>query len=242
MYYSNYEIENMVKKILEKMGEEYDVKANLKTYRDSYSYIYGDTESYTLVKGQHYHFDKLNIRGYYYNNNYYFSVMYGSWWEDVFGEYCKKENGEIINENEQIWKTYLLEVYNSLDDLVKNKKAKEHFFKNYGAYIPWKRLEYGRTGTTKEYIKELNITLVLKTSCGTDESIETYKHYFIYDGNRLVYDSAANFFLDGQWKDNFINYLLAKKLNKEREKTLQKERTFNNSLDRIRSIRNNGNK
>ena len=240
MYYDSYKIERIVIEILNKLGKEVDVKANLKTWSDRDSYIYGDLESYKLVKGLRYHFDKMTILGYHYNNNYYFSVNYGSWWQKPYGRYAKKEDGQIINENEEIWKPYFLELFTSLDNLVNSQKEREYFFKNYGGLIPWKKFSgYWSEEETKNYIKELNITLVANqfVTYGGNDSAEAHQSYKIFDGTNCVYDSVKNFFIPGQWQWKLAEYILDKKKTKDLLNSMQTKKSFDDSIQLLQKLK-----
>ena len=240
MYYDSYKIESIVKEILDRLGKEVDVKADLKIWSDRYSYIYGDNESYTSVKGLKYHFDKMNILGYHYNNNYYFSVEYNCFFQKPYGHYEKKEDGQIINENEEIWKPYLFELFNSLDDLVRNQEEKEYFLKNYGKLVPWKKFSsYWSDEETKNYISNLNITLLAKqwVTYGANDSSEAHRSYKIFDGTNCVYDSEANLFIAGEWQWKLVKYGLAKNNKKDMAKSMKAEKSFDDSIQLLRKLR-----
>ena len=231
MYFSDYEIERIVKEILNRLGKEVDIKANLRYSEDD--------EYYDKVKGLEYHFDKMNIVGYYYNYNYYFSVQYNYLFQKPYGCYLKRENGNIENKNENIWKTYLLELYNSLDDLERNEEAKEQFFSNYGKSIPWKEFSsYFAEEVTKNYIREINITLVAKQWLSGTEMNEINQIYKIYDGAECVYDSKANLFIPGDWESKLAKYIIDKKRKKEYAESKKMDKTFNDSLKLLKKIRN----
>ncbi len=239
MYYNHYEIERIVKEILDKLGKEVDVKANLKTRSDCYSYVYGYDESYTSVKGLRYHFDKIDILGYYYNYGYYFSVNYNRLGREPYGYYEKKEDGQIINKNEQIWENYLLELYYSLDDLVRNQEEKEYFFKNYGHLIPWKKSKSNwGDEELKNYIKELDITLVqIQKDYSSDYERDVRISRKIYDGINCVYDSEANLFIAGQWQWKLVKYGLAQKKQKDIANSMKVEKSFDDSIQLLRRVR-----
>ena len=240
MYYNHYEIERIVKEILDKLGKEVDVKANLKTQSDCYSYIYGDDESYTSVKGLRYHFDKMDILGYHYNHGYYFSVNYNRFGREPYGYYEKKEDGQIINKNNEIWETYLLELYDSLDDLVRNQEAEKNFFDRIRGCLKWPELDYwADRKEAKKYIKELDITLSVYQYLSGYEYTERNRVYRIYEGSNCVYDSEAEIFIDGPWKDNLIKYMLMLRKKEEELKKTKEKQDFSKSLQRLRSIRKN---
>lgn len=238
----DYQAEYMVREILERLGKECDVKANLKTWRDREDLISGGhSESYTKVKGLKYHFDKMDIVGYYCNDNYCFSIKYGYSWKKPYGCYKQQEDGRITNENEEIWKTYLVELYYSLDDLVRNQEEKEYFFKNYGKLIPWKKFRsYWSEEETRNFIRELNITLVAKqwVSNGGNDSSEAHQSYKIYHGTDCVYDSNANIFIAGQWQNDLIEYI-QNNTQQETDCTLRMGKSFNDSIQILRRVRNN---
>ena len=245
MYYDGCKIESIVKKILDQLGEEVDVKANLKTWRDREDIMFGGhSESYVKIKGLKYHFDKMDILGYHYNNNYYFSISYSSFWQKPYGRYEKKEDGQIINKNEEIWKPYLLELFNSLDDLERNQKEREIFFKNYGQLIPWKmpNSSWGDK-EVKHYIEELDITLVWiqKDYSGDyDRDVRTFRK--IYNGSNCVFDSEKNLFIAGQWQWKLAEYGLAQKKQKHLANSMQAEKSFNDSMHLLRKVRKQNNR
>ena len=245
MDYDDYMIESIVKEILDKLGKEVDVKANLKTWKDREDLMFGgEEESYVKVKGLKYHFDKMNILGYYYNNNYYFSISYNYFWQKPYGRYEKKEDGQIINENAEIWKPYLLELFNSLDDLKRNQEEREKFFKSYGQLIPWKRPNsYWGDKEVKHHIKELDITLVwiqVDYSRDCERNVQTFRK--IYNGSNCVFDSKKNLFIPGQWQWELVKYGLAPKKQKDLATSIQEEKSFNDSIQLLRKVRKQNNR
>ena len=181
MQYKDYEIEYIVKQILNRLGKKREIKAGIVYSHDNIDGKY--VSGYVKVDGLEYSLDKLLIYGYYYNFNYYFTVRYGNIWisDEPFGAYVKSDDGTIYNKNEHIWETYLLEVYQLLDDLERNEKAKKSFFENYGSIIPWpQKTSLGSCEEIREnYIRELDIDLIVEVYfnwVNADTSEEKFKY------------------------------------------------------------------
>ena len=235
----NWKIESLTKYFLDRIGKPILIEANLEVSRDEYGY---EDRNYELVEGLEYRFDNFYIKGYQYHDIYCIEIKF------INSSYIVHEDGKISNWNEDIWYPYFYELYNSLDDLIKNQKAGEEFSEKYKYRIPWKKFTDSHTNEeTKKYIRELNITLVARqtiifTSIDMRENHDTYK---IYDGQECVYDTEKNVFIDGEWKIRLINYIKAKERKEydawEAKKALEAQENFDEAYRRIRAIQNKTN-
>jgi hypothetical protein len=227
--------ESMVREILERLGTKREFNANA-VYDDD-----GDLCSCSIAKGLEYEFDNMKFQGYYFLNEFFYEVIYE--YNHVF---YKREGKIKYNSNDPLMNRLLNDIYNSLDVLEPNEKAKEEFLRNYDSILPWPELTsyWADNQERQNYIRELGITLVLYQYIynGGNDYTERIRYYKIYDGNKCVFDSKANLFIDGPWKKRLIDYSKRLKQAEMDEYALKKQRKVNASLQRLQSIKNNTNR